>query len=60
MPDMAPEDVRKRVGADLSDEEVIELMAAYAALARGIAAFPLPELHGVEPPMTSVAGPRNA
>ena len=59
MPDMAPDEVRKRVGADLSDAEVAELIAAYAALARGIAAFPRPELHGVEPPVSSLAGPRH-
>lgn len=60
MLELASDEVWKRVGADLSDAEVAELIAVYTALARGIAAFPLAELHGVEPPTVSVAGPRHA
>lgn len=60
MVEMTADEVRKRVGADISDAEVAELIAAYKVLARGIDTFPLSALHGLEPPVRSVAGPRPA
>lgn len=57
---MSADDVRRRIGVELSDAEVTELLAWYAALGRGLAAFPQDDLHGVESPVHSVPGPRSA
>jgi hypothetical protein len=51
------EDLRQILGVDLSDEEATALAAAYASLARGVAAFPADDLRTVEPPLHSIPGP---
>jgi hypothetical protein len=51
------EDVRKVAGLELSDEDAKALAAAYASLARGVAAFPADDLRTVEPPLHSIPGP---
>ena len=47
-------------GIQLSDEEAESLAAAYRAVERGLAAFPVDELEHVEPPLRSVPGPGSA
>ena len=53
----AGEAVRQVVGAELSDAEAAALADCYAALARGVAAFPQADLKAVEPPLRSTPGP---
>jgi cytochrome c553 len=53
----AGEAVRQVVGAELSDAEAAALADWYAALARGVAAFPQADLKAVEPPLRSTPGP---
>jgi hypothetical protein len=53
----AGEAVRQIVGAELSVEEAFTLADWYAALARGVAAFPQDDLKAVEPPLISTPGP---
>ena len=60
VPDLTPESVREilyRPGASLTDREVAALIEWYAALSRGIAAFPAADLKSVEPPLRSTPGP---
>jgi hypothetical protein len=52
------EEVRRIVGVDLSDAEAEALAAAYAAIARSVAAFPADDLKRTEPPLRSIPGPR--
>jgi hypothetical protein len=51
------EDIRRVVGAQLSDAEVAALQAQYQPLSRGVAAFPGADLKAVEPPLRSTPGP---
>jgi cytochrome c553 len=53
----ASEVVRHAVGVDLSEQEVAALADWYAAIARGVAAFPQADLKAVEPPLRSTPGP---
>ena len=50
--------VRQIIGSPLSDAEAGGLAEWYAALSRGVAAFPESDLKRVEPPLRSVPGPR--
>jgi hypothetical protein len=51
------EDVRMLIGVELSDQDATALAAAYASLARAVAAFPGDDLRTVEPPLHSIPGP---
>jgi hypothetical protein len=51
------EDVRAIMGVELSDDDAKALAAAYASLARGVAAFPADDVRNVEPPLRSIPGP---
>jgi cytochrome c553 len=53
----AGEAVRQIVGAGLSEEDAAALAEWYAALARGVTAFPQQDLKAVEPPLRSTPGP---
>ena len=53
-----PEDIQQLLGRRIADEDAAALATWYAALARGVAAFPATDLKGVEPPLRSVPGPK--
>jgi cytochrome c553 len=53
----AGEAVRSVVKVELSDQEVVALADWYAAIARGVAAFPQADLRAVEPPLRSTPRP---
>jgi hypothetical protein len=55
---LTPDEVRRVVGLELSDQEVAALIEGYASLERNVAAFPAADLKRVEPPLRSIAGPR--
>ena len=54
------ERVRGIVGAHVTDEQAQALTTYYANLAQAVAAFATDELRQVEPPLRSIAGPRQA
>jgi len=56
--DLTPEQVRDIIGPQVTDAEAQALAEWYAALSKGVAAFPLPSLTQVEPPLRSTPGPR--
>ena len=53
---VTPEVIRARV-PEISADEAAALADWYAALARGVAAFPVDDLKRVEPPLRSTPGP---
>jgi hypothetical protein len=53
----AGEAVKRVVGDGLSEEDALALTDWYAAIARGVAAFPQDDLKTVEPPLRSIPGP---
>jgi hypothetical protein len=55
---MSPEDVRRIVGEAVTDAEAAALLEWYAALTRGLEAFPKVEMNPLEPPLRSTPGPR--
>ena len=55
--EMSIEEVRRRVGVALSDEEARALAAWYADIACGLAGFSAEALRGTEPPLRSIPGP---
>ena len=54
---LPPEQVRRIVGGDLSEEEAAALSHWYANLARGLSALPEADLRNLEPPLRSAPGP---
>jgi hypothetical protein len=52
-----PEDIRQLLESRIAEEDAAALATWYAALARGVAAFPAADLKDVEPPLRSVPGP---
>jgi len=60
MTELSPEDVRRMVGAYLTDMEASGLADWYAALAAGVGRFPARDLKLVEPPLRSTPGPLQA
>jgi hypothetical protein len=53
----AGEALRQVIRAELSDPEAAALADWYAAIVRGVAAFPQADLKAVEPPLRSTPGP---
>ena len=51
------EQVRRRVGGDVSDTEVAALADWYRGLAQAVARFPEADLKAFEPPLRSTPGP---
>jgi hypothetical protein len=51
------EEVRRIVGSAITDAEAEALIALYANVARGVAAFPADDVKWAEPPLRSVPGP---
>jgi len=51
------EEIRRILGAHITDEEAQTLAGWYANLARGVAAFSQAEMKCVEPPLRSTPGP---
>jgi hypothetical protein len=51
------EEIRRLIGADVSQGELQALIDWYTAQARLVAAFPAEDLKRVEPPLRSVPGP---
>jgi len=51
---LSVDEIRRLVPGQVSDDEAQALAAWYADLSRAVAAFPLDELKGVEPPLRSV------
>jgi hypothetical protein len=54
---ISAEELRRRVGVPLSDQEVDALLNWYATLREGMQKFPIDELRAVEPPLRSTPGP---
>jgi hypothetical protein len=55
---ISADEIRRSVGGELSEAEVIALAEWHAGIARGVSQYPAPELRGVEPPLRSTPGPR--
>jgi hypothetical protein len=55
--DVTPDFVREVLGTEASDSEVAALIEWYAALSRGVAAFPAADLRAAEPALRSTPGP---
>jgi hypothetical protein len=51
------DEIRRVVGGQISDLDAEALAGWYGNFARGVAAFPAVDLHGVEPPLRSMPGP---
>jgi len=54
---LSPQVVGQIIGNQVTDAEATALAEWYAALARGVAAYPQADLKGVEPPLRSTPGP---
>jgi hypothetical protein len=55
--EFTPDEIRQITGLALTDKEAQALADWYAALARGVAAFPEADVRELEPPLRSTPGP---
>jgi cytochrome c553 len=51
-------EIRRRVGTELSEADVAALADWYTALAQAVGRFPADDLQTAEPPLRSTPGPR--